>query len=465
VLSTLRATPDAITHWYPGVYTYNTQVPAITTVVNYQNLTPNAAVLVSFQSGNQASFTSNSSGTGTYTGATNSYRGYGLGTAGQETNIANRTIVGYSVGGVSQTGNASGGRWITTYQYEDASSQYSYSGANNDASSCTYPASNMVYSIGPASTVSGPAQFAGAVKVPAHSASHNIGLKINGALVGTGTSTQVNSSVDQTATYGINRTVASGDTYEWVVDGFGQGVQTVSVTNTGSVENPVWNGGSYTLSVSVQGGNLSGSPTPTPAATPPSAATPTPPGATPQPTAVSGSTPQVLLRNGQTGQGVIIMNPQDIYKPITDAQATSDVNRKSDVREGVKDALSDTAAAAGSGPSTNKIVDMGTAPTYTNHGEISKDKVLSAVDQTVANRDNFKGTIDPATKKLVLPTGIGNKTLQWTFQFNIAGKNQTMTFNLEPYRTYINILRDLTLFAMYLAFWVWSAYTVRSAIA
>ncbi len=196
------------------------------------------------------------------------------------------------------------------------------------------------------------ASFTGKVSVPAHSRSHNIGLKVNGAVVGTGTSTQINSAKSSEATFGTSRSVSNGDTFEWVVDGFGQGATTVQLNNTGTVENPVWNYGPVVFESNVPGGD---GPTPRPALTP--SPSPSPTGtpfamATPQ---ANGSPPTaaVISQPGWNGQSavnsgaVVVVNPQDIYSPIVDAlKNKGGVQRQADLpnMEGERGSLDQLAA-------------------------------------------------------------------------------------------------------------------------
>lgn len=187
---------------------------------------------------------------------------------------------------------------------------------------------NYTYNITDTGTlITGHATLNGTLHVPKHSKAHTISVKYNGASVASNTST-VNNSVDATTTISFtNNTAHTGDTYEFFVDGFSQGVHTVTLTNTGTTESPNWQfAGS--LDVGVTGGDYA-APTPTPAQTPtptpyptptPSGGgtpTPLPPGATPPPTVT------VVPPNG-SGQTiysghVTVDNPADIYKPIVDA--------------------------------------------------------------------------------------------------------------------------------------------------
>jgi hypothetical protein len=198
---------------------------------------------------------------------------------------------------------------------------------SDERSGCPEPAVltdvevTIALNIGSGAAPSAQATFTGKVVVPPHSKSHNVGLKINGGLVGTGTATQINSTNTSEATYGSNQTVRNGDTFEWTVDGFGQGVTTVQLT---ALEGGAISYGPVVFESTVPGGDA---PTPTPArtATPTPTATATPyVNATPQ---ANGSppNPQVIVQPGPGGSGsvntsaVTVTNPQDIYAPLLDA--------------------------------------------------------------------------------------------------------------------------------------------------
>ncbi len=310
------------------------------------------------------------------------------------------------------------------------------------------------------------ASFAGKVTVPPHSKSHNVGLKINGAVVGTGTSTQINATNSSEATYGTSQSVKSGDTYEWTVDGFGQGAAVITLSNSGSAEFPAWNAGPFVMDASVPGGDA---PTPTPArsATPSPTATGTPfAAATPQPNG-SPPNPGVISQPGPNGQpainsgAVTVMNPQDIYKPITDA--IGKLPNPQDIYDKTRLAVEDAGAQ---GPQPGPSATSTAGANFSSRGQLDNidGKVLEGV-QKVEQIQTVATTKIQALKASfsTLPQTLGTVTTL-PFGFNLfngiaLGKaNSGMHFNfsetvdLTPYMSGINIVRQVLLWILTIAF-------------
>jgi hypothetical protein len=312
------------------------------------------------------------------------------------------------------------------------------------------------------------AQFNGKLTVPAHSKVHTLGLKLNGSLVGGSLSSTYNSAVSQTLNLSAVQTVKTGDTYEWLVDGFGQGVNTITLTNIGGNGDPppVWVAGPFSLNVSTTGGDVNGpagTPTPPPANTPAPtpAASPTPYSTAPP---VSGGNTQVTTTttttNGSqtvTSGAVTVVNPQDIYKPIVDGLSASDAKQRAAIRDGLEDAAADSSAPG---------IDTGftVGPTPAGQSKQGTDDLKKEVDETIADAKTSIGAGQQkllGLEKLTVPAVSGSKT-SWSVTLPKLG---SFNVSIAPYATQLALMRLLLLIFLIIGAWFASVKIIRSAIA
>ncbi len=298
---------------------------------------------------------------------------------------------------------------------------------------------------------------------------HDISLVSGGNIFASGSVNGGTSSspvtINVTGTFNADTTPA-GTPYQWKVDGVtvGTGTVTYGQTSENGTCTDFNTSSSYTIN------ECPASPTPTPSPSPTGSATPTPsPRLTPTPTPSGASTPPPNLAGPVGGSGggtssngdVRVVNPQDIYKPITDAITQSELNRKQDMIDALK-------AAGDSGtdpaPLINSQFILGTQPTEISTGTVKDSfKTTSATAQ-----QKFDGALSNGTNKIAsiqsvnLPTtNVGNKK-QWGVTLPVLG---TMTVNIEPYMTTINLMRSLVLMIMLVGAWFATIKIIRSGIA
>jgi len=320
-----------------------------------------------------------------------------------------------------------------------------------------------VYAFG--TPVSGSAQFHADLHVGQRAKSHTIQLKYLGVIVGTTTSAANNSTAFDGTINFLKTGAHNGDTYEWYVDGISQGgQQTVTLTNIGTSEVPVWSFQSN-YAASFVGGDA---PTPTPAATPTPTAFPTAtPYATPTPTPGGTPPPSIIpyTRGGGSGfsSAVTVVNPQDIYAPITaelqktntllsnqntGASGNVTVTNVSDFYTPVRSALTDAMSMpATSNPTfanvdtTNRghLDDLAGAATTVND---NANDVAGAVSDL---RDNLESTLNglPVTFGTVSSINIGT---------SIFGTQYNGVIELAPWSSMISIARSVMLWVMTIGF-------------
>lgn len=319
------------------------------------------------------------------------------------------------------------------------------------------------WSIGAA--VSGSASFLGALQVGKNAKAHTLSLKYNGTQVATITSA-VNSATPVNLQFPggqyLQSVAYTGDTYEWLVDGVSQGgVQTVTLSNIGTVEAPIWSFTS-TFASQIPGGDA---PTPTPAATPTPTAFPT---ATPQ----TGSTPNIITysRGGGSGNStaVTVVNPQDIYNPIVAdidktntllsqaAAAASPSN--ADVVAKLDEMEHSGTSAPGSATDTHESAD------FTGRGHL--DDLQSSVDAGVTARNDVITNLTASANAFISDASalsgasFGN-TLVIPMPFSFIGHAPAVgkidlpdTIDLSDWSGLIAMLREVLLWLLRIAFWV-----------
>lgn len=267
-------------------------------------------------------------------------------------------------------------------------------------------------------------------------------LQINGVTVAT--ASMGSNAVGQTTF--TDTDAAAGDSYVWVVDG----ATIASGTVAFSVEFPL------AFSVSDNFSNTCPEPTPTPTPTPsstptptlPPGPTPTPPPATPppapsQPPVTSSPPTNHQTGGGGVGEGIVVLNPEDIYGPIVDA-----INGKDD---------------SGLGPhDIDSSFDTGDQP-----DAIANDQTSDVADVLGDAQDSYNGATTAGKTKLgqlqplTMPTGITTKT-SWSITLPILG---AMVVDISPYQTVITLMRSLLLMVLLIGAWFASVRIIRSGIA
>ncbi len=321
--------------------------------------------------------------------------------------------------------------------------------------------------------VLGTVAFDGDLIVPARSALHSIALKVNGVTINTASSApnaEGEQNVDLSGiASGVNTT---GSTFEWLIDGVSQGgPQTLVFTNIGSIEQPLWRA---TISI-VRQVAAGGAPTPTPATTATPTATPTPTpmttatpwggGATPTPAPGSSPPPTIIVGPGPGGTGnvnsqaVTVMNPGDIYTPITNAIGKLPTAR--DIYDNVKNALNDAgnnlAGPGTAAPGGAVVTDL------SNRGNLDQlqGKLEEGLDGIEDTKTAAIGKIQGVTDSFqTLPTTFGQVTsinlgLSWFNSIPIVGgisNSFPESISLAPYMDGIALVRLLLLWILTIAF-------------
>lgn len=339
----------------------------------------------------------------------------------------------------------------------------------HDGSTTTY---NVTFTLGSGPVITGTSHFSGQLHVGRHAKAHTFALLYNGATVFTDTS-PVNNSAPYTSQINYNNTMAhNGDTWAWVVDGVTQGSGTVTLTNIGTPEAPIY---SYTTTydASVSGGDA---PTPTPSATPTPTAFPT---ATPYatPTATPGGTPPPSVipytRGSGSGfsQAVTVVNPADIYNPIVaDIDKTNSLLSQlaspapaptpdlSSVVNKLDEMEHNGTTAPGTATDTHESAD------FTNRGHI--DDLQGSVDSAISARNDVVTSLTDVINTFIgdasalSGASFGNTTtIPMPFSFighaPAVGKiDLPDTVDLSNWSGLIAMLRAVLLWLLRIAFWV-----------
>ena len=285
---------------------------------------------------------------------------------------------------------------------------------------------------------SGVASFTGHLQAGAHSKPHRLQLQYNGHFVAEGT-TPANAGNPTSATVTLSVPQATdGDSYQWFLDGVGQGAGVVQTTNVGTNEEPLYTFAEG-INVSPVGGDYV-APTPPPQTTPY-------PSASPPPIASGSATPATITQSISGGgsvnsAAVTVVNPQDIYNPIVDAIGKLNQPQR---------AASDNAPA-------HDDVDL------SERGHIDDlqgqlDDYMNKSDSAVAaGQQAIQGVTDSFQ---TLPTSlgsVGSLNIGWhrLGVFSFAGRSMDMGLpdfvDLTPYQGFIAIARQVELWVLTIAF-------------
>jgi hypothetical protein len=151
---------------------------------------------------------------------------------------------------------------------------------------------------------------------------------------------------------------------------------------------------------------------------------------------------------------VVVLNPSAIYQPIVDRIGESDSNRKRDTRDALVQAGDDSGTT-----SVDGTFNTGTAPDTTQTLEVTKTKVTGTITKAENLVTDIKGGL--TNKALTMPT-VGTSALSFAMTLPVLG---ALTVNLTPYATWIGVMRNLCLFALYISWWWVTASVIRKGIA
>lgn len=297
------------------------------------------------------------------------------------------------------------------------------------------------------------------VQVPAHSGAHTLAYKINGVQVGATQTSLVDSGSPQTMSTADNNAKTEGDTWEVIVDGVSQGVNRVGPTQHAGDGSIICDNVTFTRTVTATPvptptPAATVAPTATPSATPLTTATPWGGGATPTP--VAGSSPPISVIRSTTGgtsynsSAVTVVNPQDIYKPITDAIGKLPLAR--DIYDNVLKAVNDSGSSAGTAPAVTQNTQGAGDYDARGHLDDLQGQADDAVAKAGAITSGFSGKVTSIAGQLAaMPSSFGSATsipVPFDTVGAIAGISLPAAIDLSPFMGWINMLRALLLWLL-----------------
>jgi hypothetical protein len=480
VVSTLQAT-DAIVRFNGSCGTWVYQQVHLYKTFNYTGLPPSTVIKVrnaaNEEQATSSGFTTNSTGAGSIT------QDHGIVTTptsglplGVDTVMADAAATDAFYGTTHVS--VSGGRALTVQPFSHAC----------PAEATTTIDITLTYTItgtvDPCASSCGSTHGVKSLYVPPRMPVHTLSVKKNGTQIASAASVADN-LVGQLVQLPDALSVCNGDTLQFYVDGNAQGPPfTVTFHNAGSVESPICLADDITFSTfvtpTIDAANNHGTPTPPPGASPgsqpvvtPVPANPTPnPNSTPMTTTTATPATVVINRGGGgnvNSSAVAVTNAHDIYGPIVDRLSRDAETRMRDVYDGTRNALKDAADDS----SHNSITTAMSTPAPVDHSAADSDlantktKLHGYVTTTTDRISTFSDAMNPSGK-LVFPN-IGVHSYSWpiAFSFPLGSSTVPVSFNLDlsPYADWIEIFRNLCLFALYLYFWVATVHTIRSGVA